>query len=94
MTSEIIIADFIHPVLDEILPPIACGPNRPQVLYGTGGALDSIGLLSLVVLLEEKVNAATGKTIRLVSNEAFSQTRSPFRDVTSLAEYVVGLLAC
>lgn len=93
MKTETIVTDFIHPVLDEILPPLACGPNRPKILFGKDGALDSIGLLSLVVMLEEKVNAATGKTIRLVSDQAFSQTRSPFRDVASLAEYVAGLLA-
>ncbi len=89
MTPEVITTDFILPVLAEIV-----GPTNPHVfLYGPGGVLDSIGLLSLVVLLEEKINASTGKTIRLVSDQAFSQTRSPFRDVASLAEYVAGLVA-
>jgi len=87
-----LVTGFIRPILDEILPPVACGPNVPDVLFGDKGALDSMGLLSLVVLLEEKVNAATGKTVRLVSADTMSQSKSPFRSVDTLADYVMGLL--
>lgn len=87
MTNETIIGEFIQPVLADIGKPTA------HDLFGKSGALDSMGLLSLVVLLEERVNAATGKTIRLVSDQAFSQTRSPFATVDTLADYVAELIA-
>lgn len=87
MTNETIIGEFIQPVLAEI------GALGAESLFGKGGALDSMGLLSLVVMLEERVNAATGKTIRLVSDQAFSQSRSPFATVETLADYVAELIA-
>lgn len=85
MTRETVIGEMIRPVLAEI------GCNG-DALFGREGSLDSMGLLSLVVLLEEKVNAATGKSIRLVSDSAFG-AKSPFRTVDSLGDYVVELLA-
>lgn len=94
MNSGIVIRDFILPVLDEIMPPIACGPNHPDKLFGKDGALDSMGLLNLVVLLEERIREGTGKDIRLVSDAALSQTHSPFATVESLANYIVGLFPC
>ncbi len=87
MTHDTIVAEFIRPVLADI------GLEGADLLFGKGGALDSMGLLSLVVLLEERVNAATGKTIRLVSDQAFSESRSPFATVDTLADYVVELIA-
>lgn len=86
-----VIDELIGPVLDEILPPLASGP-RPEILYGPEGCLDSMGLLRLVVMLEERIEEKTGRAIKLVSNEALSQTRSPFASVASLEAYIAGLL--
>ena len=86
------IGTVIGSVLDEILPPVACGPSHGATLFGPDGVLDSVGLLSLVVLLEERVQEATGKPIRLVSASALSAKHSPFRTAESLTDYVAGLL--
>ena len=81
------IAAAIDAVLDEVAHAHGGG-----VLYGEGGALDSVGLLSLVVLLEERVQEATGNAIRLVNANALSSKRSPFRTADTLADYVAGLI--
>ena len=61
------------------------GPDTP--LFGEGGALDSIGLVSVIVELEQKLSDRTGSEVSLMNDRALSQARSPFRTVGALAEY-------
>jgi len=58
-------------------------------LYGSQGGLDSLGLVSLLLDVEEAVNAHTGACMVLADARAMAQQRNPFRDVRSLADYVV-----
>ena len=62
------------------------------VLFGPGGELDSLGLVNLIVLLEEKISDEFGVEIVLTDQRAMSQQHSPFRTVQALADYVVRLL--
>ena len=57
------------------------------VLLGNGGALDSAGLVFLIVEIEEMVKNEFGVDIVIVDEKAFSG-RSPFRTVASLASYL------
>ena len=59
------------------------------VLYGQGGGLDSLGLVSLIIDLEEAINARSGEQLVLADEHAMSQQRNPFRDVRSLADYIM-----
>lgn len=61
-------------------------------LYGSEGGLDSLGLVSLVVDLEELINTRSGIRVVIASEHALSQNRSPFHDVASLADYVTNRL--
>jgi hypothetical protein len=75
---------------NQLRPPddhIACAEETR--LYGTGGALDSLALVSLILDVEETVNAQSGKQLVLADERAMSQKRNPFRDVQSLADYVL-----
>ncbi|EDP75575.1 hypothetical protein [Hydrogenivirga sp. 128-5-R1-1] len=67
-------------------------PTSETKLYGAGGVLDSLALVTLITDLEEKVSEEFGKSITLADERAMSQRRSPFRDVKSLAEYIETLL--
>jgi hypothetical protein len=60
-------------------------PETP--LYGSN-ALDSLGLVHLIIALEQNVLDRTGRTLALAADKAFSQSRSPFRDVSSLVAYL------
>ena len=62
------------------------------ILFGRGGKLDSMGLVNLIILVEEKVNERFGKSVSLADERAVSQENSPFRSVESLADYLVILL--
>ena len=62
-------------------------------LYGEGAALDSMGLVNLVLGVEERVSDELGSDVTLMDERALSQERSPFRTVGSLADYVVQQLS-
>lgn len=68
-------------------------PAAPETqLFGRGGQLDSLDLVRFVFLVEEGIQAKTGKTIALTDEKAMSQRTSPFASVGSLAEYIATLL--
>ncbi len=69
--------------------PELAAPTPETRLLGEKAVLDSIGLVSLIVDLEEKVAARFGKEIVLADERAMSLRYSPFRRVESLADYVV-----
>lgn len=58
-------------------------------LFGGNGLLDSLGVVILLTDLEEKLDEEFDVTVSLASDSTMSRTRSPFRTVKSLAEYMV-----
>jgi D-alanine--poly(phosphoribitol) ligase subunit 2 len=65
-------------------------PNETR-LYGRQGVLDSLGLVSLLAAIEQAMEEQYDLQVTLADERAFSQARSPFRTVASLAEYIHGL---
>jgi hypothetical protein len=61
-------------------------------IFGDGSPLDSLGLVSLLIEIEDQL-AARGLSVSLSDERAMSQKRSPFRDVPSLVNYIQMLLA-
>lgn len=59
-----------------------------SVLYGPGGVLNSLALVRLIVALEERILAETGKSVILVDDKVLSATRSPFRNREALFNFV------
>jgi acyl carrier protein len=57
-------------------------------LFGPSGLLDSLGLVSVLVELEQKVSDASGRPVSLMDDKAMSETSSPFRTIRSLADYL------
>lgn len=62
------------------------------LLYGMDAPLDSFDLVTLIVLVEQKVQDKTDRAISLATEKALSQKNSPFRSVSTLQEYVTTLL--
>jgi len=63
------------------------------VLYGTGSNLDSLGLVNLVMAVEQHISEYTGLDVILASEAAMSRKRSPYRSLRALAEYAVDVSA-
>jgi acyl carrier protein len=61
-------------------------------LLGRQGKLDSLGLVSFIILLEQHITEELNTAITLADEKAISRTKSPFRTVESLADYVLELL--
>lgn len=66
--------------------------NEATVLLGAEGILDSMGLVSLIVAVEQDVEDEFGKEITIADAKAMSQKNSPFRTVGSLVDYIDNLL--
>ena len=66
--------------------------HKEEVLFGDGGVLDSLGLVSLITLIEEQVEDEFELSINLADEKAMSRKNSPFRTVGSLMAYVIELL--
>lgn len=71
------------------LCPSADNLTSETVLFGAEGLLDTIGLVNLIVDVEEAILEEYGKTIVLADEQAMSQKTSPFKTVAAFSEYVL-----
>jgi acyl carrier protein len=79
--------------LNRQLPPEQRIPAEADTsLFGKGGRLDSLGLVNLLLLVEEQIVDSLGVSITIADERALSLKHSPFRDVHSLADYVAQLV--
>ena len=62
-------------------------------LFGAEGSLDSLGLVSLLIDVEQRLEEKFGVVVTIADDRAMSQRRSPFRTVGTLSDYVCALLA-
>lgn len=56
-------------------------------LFGKEGILDSMGLVSLIIAVEQAIEDRHGVSVALADEKALSQTSSPYRTIGTLAEY-------
>ncbi len=69
------------------------GPMRETLLFGESGLLDSVGLVSLIVAVEQEIENDLGVSIVLADERAMSQKHSPFRSIGALADYAASLVS-
>jgi acyl carrier protein len=69
------------------------GLSRDTLLFGDAGLLDSVGLVSLIVAIEQEIENDLGVSIVLADERAMSQKHSPFRSIGALADYAATLLS-
>ena len=61
--------------------------SEDTILFGQDSTLDSLGLVNLIVGVEQLI-AEAGIEISVTDDRTMSQARSPFRSVQSLVDYV------
>ena len=66
--------------------------NDDTVLVGNEAVLDSLGVVSLIVEVEQRLEAAHGVSVTLANDKAMSQKNSPFRTVGVLTDHVVAMV--
>ena len=62
--------------------------NEDTVIFGIESALDSIGLVNFITIIEQKIEEETGKFITIADERAMSMENSPFKTVGTLKEYI------
>ena len=67
-------------------------PTPDLNIFGSEGLLDSMGLVNLVVVLEERIQNEYDVAITIADERAMSQNKSPFRTVGNFVEYIEKLL--
>jgi D-alanine--poly(phosphoribitol) ligase subunit 2 len=66
--------------------------NVDTPLVGKGSTLDSLGIVNLIVIIEENINSSFELSITIADEKAMSQKRSPFLNVGTLADYIFTIL--
>jgi acyl carrier protein len=67
--------------------------TEDTVLVGKDAVLDSLGVVSLIVEVEQRVEAEHGVSVTLANDKAMSQRNSPFRTVAVLTDHLVAMIA-
>jgi len=62
------------------------------ILMGSKSNLDSLGLVNLLVIIEQNIEDEFDVSIAIADERAMSQKHSPFRTIGSLADYIDMLL--
>lgn len=60
-----------------------------EALYGGDSRLDSLGLVSLIVGIEQNIEDHLEQTISLADEKAMSQKSNPFKNLDSLTSYII-----
>lgn len=79
--------------LNSTLPEEKRLDKSPETqLYGDSARLDSLGLVDLILAVEQKIQERFHKNLTLASERALSMKKSPFRTINTLAGYINELI--
>ena len=62
------------------------------VIYGKESKLDSLGLINLIVAIEQNIEDELDISLTIADERAMSYKHSPFRTICTLANYIDMLL--
>lgn len=83
------VAEALRGILSQQGKPAPSSIDADTVLFGPSGLLDSMGLVTLIVEVEQALADRFGLTVTLADDRAMSQRNSPFRSVGALASYIL-----
>ena len=72
--------------------PVVISHGEELKLFGGESLLDSLGLVSLIVCIEEAIEDQFNKSIILADEKAMSRRTSPFARVSYLVDYIYELI--
>ena len=94
MTNQIakIIVNSLVELNEELEKDQLDNPTKDTKIYGGGGVLDSLQLVSFITDLEGLISDEFDVDIVLADEKAMGQRNSPFNSVESLTKYIEQLL--
>ena len=91
-TIENLIITSVKEINEQLPQELQLSESRGTVLFGKDGKLDSLGLVNLLVIIEQNIEDEFDVSITIADEKAMSQKRSPFRTIGTLADYIDMLL--
>lgn len=96
MATKDEIRDVIYSAIDEVnlmLPKdrkIEKASHAP--LSADKGGLDSLGLINMIIAIEQKLEGRFKKSVSLANEQMMPQGQNPFANVDTLADYILKIL--
>ena len=91
-TIENIVINAVQEINERLPKEQQISKTSKTVLFGKGGQLDSLGLVNLLVIIEQNIEDEFDIIITIADEKAMSQKHSPFRTVETLVDYINMLL--
>ena len=96
MTNEERIAKAVYAAVDELNEQLPKGvqieKSLEAPLYGASGKLESLDFVTLIMEVEEKINAEFGTDITIADENLLSKEKSPFSTLGTLIDYLQEML--
>lgn len=90
------ITKVVYAAIDELNSNLSeedrINKSLAETLIGGAGKMDSLGMINLIVAVEQKIEEEFKQTVSLANDNAMSAQNSPFKTVGSLIDYVENLL--
>ena len=83
-----LIINAVQEINEQLPQEQQLGQSTKTVLFGKDGKLDSLGLVTLLVIIEQNIEDELDVSITIADERAMSQKRSPFRTIGTLADYI------
>lgn len=96
MPNDERIIKAVFAAVDELNEQLSKGAQIDKsldaALYGTSGKLESLDFVTLIMEVEEKINAEFGTDITIADENLLSKQKSPFSTLGTLIDYLQELL--
>jgi acyl carrier protein len=89
---EIVVASLQEALVQAGMPALD-GITEDTVLVGKDAVLDSLGVVSLIIEVEQRVESGHDISVTLANDKAMSARNSPFRTVGVLTDHLVATVA-
>jgi acyl carrier protein len=96
MANDERVSKAVFSAVDELNTQLPAGVSVEKSLdaplYGAGGKLESLDFVTLIMEVEEKINAEFGTDITIADENLLSKAKSPFSTLRTLIEYLEELI--
>lgn len=88
-TAVAVVLASLREVLDANGEAAPANLGEETVLVGNAAVLDSLGVVALIVEVEQRLESDHDLSLTLANDRAMSQRNSPFRSVGALSDYIL-----
>ena len=87
-----IVLEAIDELNEQLPSDRQLGNSNETALFGKSGAVDSFGLVNLLVAIEEKIDHEFGVSINIADLNMIAWDSNPFKSIGNLIDHVASIL--